>query len=646
MEFEQLRLLVEQLPAMLWTTDEQLTITAIGGAAIKTLAETAPLARAPHQLPAMFDEQTPLIKAHRRALAGEAGSYPVEWKGRTFRCHVRPLQDEQGETVGTIGLGVDITEHREAEHAIRERDMRVQKSESQYRSLIQNAIYGVYYSTGDGRFLEVNPALAVMLGYDSAEDLMAHADLAAIYVDPTERMRLIEQYAGTGRIDGVEVGWKRKDGTPITVRLSGRAVETEPTGTRGFEVIAEDVTARRALEDELRQAQKIEAVGRLAGGIAHDFNNLLTAIFGFSDLALEQLEDGHPARPEVQEVRKAAESAASLTRQLLAFSRKQVLQPRLLNLNETVDRMQTLLQRVIGEHIALVTRLAPSLHDVFADPGQLEQVVMNLAINARDAMPNGGQLAIDTANVTFETVDLARKRGGTGDFVRVTISDTGLGMEESVRARLFEPFFTTKERGRGTGLGLATVYGVVRQSGGFIWVDSVLGRGTTFTLDFPRATDGMERAAPAAAEGAIPGAGETILLVEDLPSVRSVMRELLARNGYQVVESEGGHDALQVAARWETGIDLLLTDVVMPGMSGRELARRVQALRPKIRVLYTSGYTDDLIAHHGVLEAGVSFLQKPFTQQQLLQKLREVLDHPPARIKQEQERTGEKPHLL
>ena len=630
MEFEQLRLLVQELPAMLWTTDEHLTVTAIGGAAYTSLTQTAPLTNVPHQLPSMFDEQTPLIQAHRRALAGEGGNYPVEWKGRTFRCHVRPLQDARGQTVGTIGLGVDITENREAEHAIRERDMRVQRSEAQYRSLIENAIYGIYRSTADGRFLEVNPALATMLGYDSTDDLMALDNIAALYVDPDERMRLIEQYAGTGRIDGVEVGWKRKDGTHVTVRLSGRVVvENADAGARGFEVIAEDVTARRALEDELRQAQKIEALGRLAGGIAHDFNNLLTAIFGFSDLALGQLDAGHPARPDVQEVRKVAESAVSLTRQLLAFSRKQVLQPRVVNLNDTVKRMQTLLQHVIGEHIRLVTRLAPSLHDVFADRGQLEQVVMNLAINARDAMPNGGDLAIDTANVTFETIDLARKRGGVGDFVRVTMSDAGLGMEESVRARLFEPFFTTKERGRGTGLGLATVYGVVRQSGGFIWVDSVLGRGTTFTLDFPRAIDVVDPQSQAADQRAFPGAGETILLVEDLPSVRTVMRELLTRNGYRILEADSGGLALQLAHSFTNPIDLLLTDVVMPAMNGRELARRMQVLRPDVRVLYTSGYTDDLIAHHGVLEAGVSFLPKPFTQQQLLQKLREVLDHPP-----------------
>ncbi len=620
MEFEQLRLLVEQLPAMLWTTDEHLTVTAIGGAAYASLTDTAPLARVPHQLPSMFDEQTPLIRAHRRALAGECG---------------RPLKDAQGQTVGTIGLGVDITANREAERAIRERDVRVQKSESQYRSLVQNALYGIYRSPIDGQLLDANPALAAMLGYDSVEDLMAHDKMAAIYVDPDERMRLIEQYAGTGRIDGVEVGWKRKDGSPITVRLSGRIAENAHAGAHqdsggsagGFEVIAEDITARRALEDELRQAQKIEAVGRLAGGIAHDFNNLLTAIFGFTDLALEQLEANHPARPEVQEVRKAAESAASLTRQLLAFSRKQVLQPRLINLNNTVQRMHTLLQRVIGEHIHLVTRLAPSLYDVFADPGQLEQIVMNLAINARDAMPTGGQLTIDTVNVAFETVDLARKRGGAGDFVRVTISDTGLGMGETVRARLFEPFFTTKERGRGTGLGLATVYGVVRQSGGYIWVDSVLGQGTTFTLDFPRAADMRDGQSETADQRTVPGAGETILLVEDLPSVRTVMREWLARNGYRILEADSGEAALQLADSFHSPIDLLLTDVVMPAMSGRELARRVQVLRPEIRVLYTSGYTDDLIAHHGVLEAGVSFLQKPFTQQQLLQKLREVLDH-------------------
>jgi len=530
------------------------------------------------------------------------------------------LRAPDGRAARMIGAMSDITVRKQAEAGIR-------TSEARYRALVQHATYGIYRSTMDGRILDVNPALSTMLGYASPAELVATQNFKNIYVNPEDRSRLLEQFAGTGMIAGAEVTWKRKDGTPVTVCLSGRVVE-HAAGERGFEVIVEDVTKRHALEEQLRHAQKIEAVGQLAGGVAHDFNNLLMVIFGCSELALEKLGSAHPASADVAEIHKAAESAAALTRQLLAFSRKQVLQPQVLNLNATVARMQSLLERLIGAHTTLVTQLAPSLHDVYADPGQVEQVILNLAVNARDAMPSGGRLTIGTANMVFESADLARQRGGAGEYVRVAMSDTGLGMDESVRARLFEPFFTTKERGKGTGLGLATVYGVVRQSGGFVWVESEPGRGTTFKIDFPRAHQEKPRAADGPRPSAPAPSGETVLLVEDMPEVRAIARRLLLGHGYRVLEARAGDEALGLAARFDGAIHLLLTDVVMPGMSGLELARRLRAARPVIRVLVMSGYADAGSPVGDVRDAGAPFLQKPFTRDTLLEKVRDVLESP------------------
>ena len=388
--------------------------------------------------------------------------------------------------------------------------------------------------------------------------------------------------------------------------------------------------ARRALEEQLEQSRKMEAVGRLAGGVAHDFNNLLTAILGYSNLVLEELEPGHPARADVEQMRRAGESAASLTQQLLAFSRKQILQPQVLELNQVVTRAESLLQRLIGEHIRLVTALDPSLDRVNADPGQLEQVIVNLAINARDAMPEGGNLTIETANVELDEA-YVRQHGGSspGAHVMLAVSDTGVGMDAETRARIFEPFFTTKRRGEGTGLGLSTVYGIVTQSGGSIQVYSEPMHGTTFKVYFPRASEPERQGAVPAPADALEGT-ETILLAEDQPEVRSVARAVLERYGYQVLEASHGHEALRILRAHQQKIHLLLSDVVMPSMSGPELARLVQLEEPGIRVLYASGYTDDAIVRHGVLDPGVAFLQKPFTPTALLRKIRELLDAPMA----------------
>jgi nitrogen-specific signal transduction histidine kinase len=391
--------------------------------------------------------------------------------------------------------------------------------------------------------------------------------------------------------------------------------------------LVEDITDVRRTEEQLLQAQKMEAVGRLAGGVAHDFNNLLTAILGYSELVLQDLGPDHPLAVDVQEIRAAGQSAESLTRQLLAFSRRQILQPRTLDLNKVLTRVDALLQRIIGEDIELTMKLAAPLGRVSADPGQIEQVVLNLAVNARDAMPNGGKLTIETANVVLDEEYAAQHAGASvGPHVMVAVTDTGSGMDAATQQRLFEPFFTTKEPGRGTGLGLATVYGIVTQSRGSIWVYSELGHGSTFKMYLPVTTE--EVMAPGAIEttpASLSGT-ETVLVVEDQAEARSVICETLRRRGYTVIEAINGPDAIVKGRQPELMIDVMLTDVVMPGMGGRRVAEVLRATRPDLKVVYMSGYTDSAIVDHGILEPGVTFVQKPFATETLLRKVRDVLD--------------------
>jgi signal transduction histidine kinase/ActR/RegA family two-component response regulator len=416
--------------------------------------------------------------------------------------------------------------------------------------------------------------------------------------------RIFERYSMPQRIGEISVGrvWSFRDITPRR-----RAEE-----------------ALRERDEQLRQAQKMEAVGLLAGGIAHDFNNLLTAISGYSHLALEELDPAHPCRADIEEIQKAGESAASLTQQLLAFSRRQILQPQVLDLNTVVSRTEVMLRRLIGEDIELESRLGDLLHLINVDPGQIEQIIVNLAVNARDAMPGGGRLTIETRNVDVSHTAALGQQGLTaGPHVLLAVTDTGTGMDDFTCAHIFEPFFTTKRRGEGTGLGLATVYGIVQQSGAAIEVSTELGRGTAFRIYFPRTTCETSRPAAAPAPG---GGTETILLVEDQPEVRSVIQAILLRNRYSVLAAGSGEEALKIADAYGDAIDLLLTDVVMPSMSGRELADRLLAVRSDLRVLFASGYTDDAIVRHGILAADVAFIHKPFSAAGLLSKIREVLD--------------------
>jgi PAS domain S-box-containing protein len=512
--------------------------------------------------------------------------------------------------------------------ALRSAQEGLRRSEINFRSLVTHAPYGVCRCDWTGILLDVNPALVAMLGYDTGAELV-DSNLANLHSDSQHWFSLADYLRGLQKFQGLAVDWVRQDGTTINVRLSGRAFRDEANAIF-FELFAEDVTERRALEQQLRQAQKMEAIGRLAGGIAHDFNNLLMVISGYCEMLLERLGPDPTLRAHAQEIGNAASRATSLTRQLLAFSRKQMLAPKVIDLNSVVSENLKMLTRVIGEDIDLVMVPGAQVGAVRADPGQIEQVIMNLAVNARDAMPQGGKLTIETANVSFDA-SYARLHtpAKPGDYVMLAISDTGMGMDAETQSHIFEPFYTTKGP-KGTGLGLSTVYGIIKQSEGYIWVYSEAGRGTTFKIYLPRlrAAGQPQLAQPAAAQEP-PGPGhETILLVEDETNLRHLTRQSLEHRGYRVLDAADGSTAIRISQAHPGPIHLVLTDVIMPGMNGRELANQISPQRPETRVLYMSGYTENHIGHNGTLEEGIALLQKPFTLPALQAKVREVLDTP------------------
>ena len=508
---------------------------------------------------------------------------------------------------------------------IKRNEQALRRSEARYRSLVQSSVYGIYRSSLEGRFLDVNPALITMLGYGSAEEVLLLDPEKDVFEQADEHARLNDEFRRTGRLDGLEVKWKRKDGSVITVRISGRAVSSADEPADVLEAIAEDVTDRRALEDQFRQAQKMEAVGRLAGGVAHDFNNLLMVISGYAEVILSQVDPASALHEKGQAIQLAADRATTLTRQLLAFSRKQLLELKVVDVNAIVQDMERLLSPLIGENIELVTMLAPQAAHTRADAGQLEQVLMNLVVNAKDAMPGGGKLTIRTEQVAMNE---NHRRGQhfirPGHYVTLSVSDSGMGMDRETQSRIFEPFFTTKEKGKGTGLGLSTVYGIVKQSGGYVIVQSELGRGSTFHIYLPL-VEGVSERQSVTVPDPTHGGTETILLVEDEESVRQLVRDTLTAKGYRVLEGENGESGLAVAGRHSDKIELVITDVVMPGMGGREMVKQLAETRPGTKVLYLSGYTEDAIVSDGSIEKGTAFLQKPFTLQSLSRKVREVL---------------------
>jgi PAS domain S-box-containing protein len=523
------------------------------------------------------------------------------------------------------GIVRDVTERKRAEWALRE-------SEERYHSLIEGVRDIVFALGPDGTVTSLNAAFERVTGWPAEEwigkpfEQLVHPDDLGLLFELVDRaVRGETQPVSQLRLRTRSGGYRMGEFAATPQFREGRL-----WGVLG---IARDITERLSLEQQLRQAQKMEAVGRLAAGVAHDFNNILTAITGYAQLLLEDLGPNDPHREDVDEIRKAADRAAGLTRQLLAFSRQQILQPTVLDLNTLVGETESMLGRLLGEDVRLATRLAPNLGAVKTDRSQIEQVIMNLAVNARDAMPEGGQLTIETANVEMDDV-YAREHFPAlpGSYVMLAVSDTGTGMSEDTQAHMFEPFFTTKGKGKGTGLGLATVYGIVKQSAGFVWVYTEPGHGTTFKIYLPRVGQLPEprisRAHPAAAS--MDGT-ETVLVAEDEAAVRAVARQSLERHGYRVLEAPSGEAALDLAQRYSGRIHLLLTDVVMPGMSGRTLALRLAPLRPGMRTIYMSGYTDEAITRHGVLEPGVRYVQKPFSPDALVRRVREVLDEEDAR---------------
>jgi two-component system cell cycle sensor histidine kinase/response regulator CckA len=540
---------------------------------------------------------------------------------RWVDCSVRVLPRD-GELTVMVSL-FDITDRKLA-------DEHLKASEERFRLLANNIKEAfIIMEIPSGKALYLSPVWEEIWGRP-VEDAYADSELWFDAIDAHDRasVRRHVEALNDGRESTNIFRVHRPDGSTCCVRA--RLFPVRDEGNQVYRVVGliEDITAIRQTEEQLRQSQKMEAIGRLAGGIAHDFNNLLVAIGGYAEIIAEELGPSHHLRKDADEILSAARSAAGLTQQLLAFSRRQILQPQILDLNQVLRRVQQLLRRIIGEDVSLAMNLASTLDRVVTDPGQIEQVIMNLAVNARDAMPMGGRLIIETANVELDEAYVAQHRGAAaGKHVMIGVSDTGIGMDAATQKRLFEPFFTTKPVGRGTGLGLATVYGIVKQSNGSIWVYSESGKGSTFKIFLPAAASATDQPSEAGSANPLRVNGtETVLVVEDQLEVRTLIEDALRRRGFTVLQAASGEEALAIAHAHYGPIHLVLTDVVLPGAGGRTVARDVVRIRPDVRVVYMSGYTDDAIVHHGVLEPGLAFIQKPFSGDAIARTVRAVLD--------------------
>jgi PAS domain S-box-containing protein len=560
----------------------------------------------------------------RLFLAKEIEKYEIEFRMahkdggyRNILARGHLVTDDQERPIRLVGTHVDVTERITAEVALRESEAMLKRTQA-----IAHVV-GWSFDIAKGEFAMLPDGAQMMRWRTASGELIDFA--SHVHPEDLPRVRVGWEAACAGApcsmeyrliIDG-EVSWVYTSGT------TDRDPNGKPVTIVG---VTQDISARRKLEEQFQQAQKMEAIGQLAGGIAHDFNNLLTVINGSAEFLLEEIPDG-PLREGVTDIRAAGARAAALTHQLLAFSRKQILQARNLDLNATVSQLERMLSRLIGEDIAVVTVLDPSLSEINVDPGQIEQVILNLVVNARDAMPTGGHLIIETKNISIA----AREHAGPeepspGHYVELSVADDGIGVPDDLKEKIFEPFFTTKGAGKGTGLGLATAYGIVKQSGGHISVTSRVGEGTRFTLLLPSVPNKISKSESPLGAAPMFGGTETILLVEDEDAVRRVVRTTLERNGYRVLEANAGSVAVELALRYAGEIHMLLTDVVMPGMSGRQLADVVCREIPDLSVLFMSGYTDDAIVRNGVLEARDHFLAKPFTPTSLMKKVRAVLD--------------------
>jgi PAS domain S-box-containing protein len=542
------------------------------------------------------------------------------WKGECLHCHkdgtdfpvylsVGQLKDSAGRVIGNVGIVRDLTESKRAEERF-------------YKAFHLNPEPITIATVSEGRYLDVNESFLRITGYQRDEVIGRTSLEVKFWEQPADRARLIELLEEQGSVRDLEITFRAKFDEQRIALDSADIIEVD--GQKSVIAILKDITERKALEKQLRQLQKMEAVGQLSGGIAHDFNNLLGVILGYSELLEEGLGRNAKLRKTAQEIKKAGLRAASLTRQLLAFSRQQLLEPTVLNLNTVVADTEKMLRRLIGEHIDITSRLASDLGQVKADQGQIEEVIMNLAVNARDAMPGGGKLILETRNVALdEEYALFHPPTVPGRYVELVMTDTGVGMDAQTQSHIFEPFFTTKELGKGTGLGLATVYGVVKQSGGYVWVYSEPGLGSTFKVYLPRVADGVRQSASDDRATAPARGSQTILLVEDEESLRTLTRTILEQNGYTVLEASRGNEAIEVARLYGSEIDVLLTDMVMPGMNGHAVARSLALVRPGIKIVYMSGYSG--FGHRGLAESEDILLSKPFTRDTLLRTLDEVL---------------------
>ncbi len=562
----------------------------------------------------------------RQALSRQAsGGYDVEYRivrpdgsMRWIRDRAFPVRDAAGDVYRVTGIAEDITErHRTDEERVR------------LSMAVEQAAELIVITDARGTIQYVNPAFERVSGYSRAEAIGQNPRILKSGSQDAEFYRHLWATIKAGQVWSGHFVNRRKDGSLYEEEAVISPVRDAAGTIINFVSVKRDVTAERQLQRQFLQAQKMDAVGRLAGGVAHDFNNILTAIMGYSERLVQGLDSRHPLQTDAREIERAAYRAARLTRQLLAFSRRQVLQPKVVDLNAIVESMDRMLRRLIGEHIALCSRPAAGLGSVKADVSQIEQVILNLVVNARDAMPDGGKLLIETANVTLnESYAATHPEVVPGDYVMLAVTDTGCGLSDEARRHIFEPFFTTKAQGKGTGLGLATCYGILKQSGGHINVYSELGHGTTFKVYLPCVNAAPDqRLLPPEQTAAVPRGSEVLLLVEDEPAVRELATLALTDLGYTVLTATNGIEALELVRRRDSGrLDLLVTDVVMPQMGGRELADRLRALRPDTKVLFTSGYTEDAIVNRGVLQPGLAFLQKPYTPGTLARKIRQVLD--------------------
>jgi two-component system, cell cycle sensor histidine kinase and response regulator CckA len=625
---------LESLPFEFWICDDRGRYVVQNSASARRLGPQ--IGVEPAELLVVPETRQSWIDNYRRAFSGEVVqgevTYTLPEGVRHFYSVQAPILNN-GEVTGILGCNIDITERKRAEAALAQQKEILQ-------TIFDHVPAMICFVDAAGQFQWVNRTWRERLGW-SLEEMAERDMMAEFYPDTRQREQMLELMRVA---DSQWSDCRTRMRSGETVDTAWAYVRLSDGTTIGIgQDVSERKEAERALrmsEAQLRQSQKMEAIGRLAGGVAHDFNNLLTSILGHTELMLGDLPPEHPLREDLGEVRHAAERAADLTSQLLAFSRKQVIEPRILDLNAIIGRIAGMLRRLIGEHIELATILESTLGRVLADPGQIEQVIVNLVVNARDAMPDGGRLRIETANVVLDSAFANEHAGAvSGPHVMLAVSDEGLGIDPEIQAHIFEPFFTTKDKAKGTGLGLATVYGIVKQSGGYVAVESSPGRGTSMRVYLPL-TVAMPLPAAAAPEERNTDGTETILLVEDEDGVRGLTRRILAYAGYTVLVARDADEALRISAQHDEPVELLLTDVIMSGLSGPRLAETLLALRPSLGVLYMSGYNEDTIVRQGVLRQGVAYLQKPFTPAALKRRVREVLDERLERLEGDTRATG------